>query len=149
MLRKAAISASTACASSACAPLRRTSVNGSAKRPGWESWKMLVSVTTYHFFAGEVEASNAPTIRRLTPLRRHQVSRIALMMAPPRSGRRSSQSNAPHDLPWWLGCIWSICPLFALTVGQSAQCLLTIGPSESGRGEDFRAPHPVGWLGTP
>jgi hypothetical protein len=35
------------------------------KVPGWESWKTLVSVTAYHFFAGEVEASNTPTIRRL------------------------------------------------------------------------------------
>jgi len=32
----------------------------------------------YHSFAGEVEASNTPTIRRLTPSRRHQLPRIAL-----------------------------------------------------------------------
>src|SRR2546423_2746389 len=83
MLRKAAISASTACASSACAPLRRTSVNGSAKLPGWDSWKTLVSVTAYHSFGGEVEASNTPTIRRLTSLRRHQVSPIALLKTCP------------------------------------------------------------------
>jgi hypothetical protein len=36
-----------------------------------------VSVTAYHSFAGEVEASNTPTIRRLTLSRRHQLSRIA------------------------------------------------------------------------
>jgi hypothetical protein len=35
-------------------------------------------VTAYHSFAGEVEASNTPTIRRLTPSRRHQLSSIAL-----------------------------------------------------------------------
>jgi hypothetical protein len=48
-----------------------------AKVPRCESWKTLVSVTAYHSFAGEVEASNTPTIRRLTPSRRHQLSPIA------------------------------------------------------------------------
>src|SRR4030081_1845271 len=76
-LSKAATSASTACASSARAPLRKTSVSGSAKFPGWESWKTLVSVTAYHSFAGEVEALNTPTIRRLTPSCRHQLPPIA------------------------------------------------------------------------
>src|SRR5438034_9459491 len=76
-LSKAATSASTACASSARAPLRKTSVSGSAKVPGWESWKTLVSVTAYHSFGGEVEASNTPTIRRLTPSCRHQLLRLA------------------------------------------------------------------------
>jgi transposase len=38
----------------------------------------LVSVTAYHSFSGEVEASNTPTIRRLIPSRRHQLPRIAL-----------------------------------------------------------------------
>jgi hypothetical protein len=57
--------------------LRKTSVSGSLKVPGCESWKTLVSVTAYHSFAGEVEASNTPTIRRLTLLRRHQLSPIA------------------------------------------------------------------------
>src|SRR5436305_15194622 len=51
---------------------------GSAKLPGWESWKTLVSVTAYHSFAGEVEASNTPTIRRLIPSCRHQLWPIAL-----------------------------------------------------------------------
>src|SRR5437773_5739392 len=41
----------------------------------------LVSVTAYHSFGGEVEASNTPTIRRLTPSRRHQLSLIALDQA--------------------------------------------------------------------
>ena len=45
---------------------------GSQKIPGCESWKTLVSVTAYHSFAGEVEASNTPTIRRLT-LSRHRL----------------------------------------------------------------------------
>jgi hypothetical protein len=36
-----------------------------------------VSVTAYHSFVGEVEASNTPTIRRLTLSRRHQLSPIA------------------------------------------------------------------------
>src|SRR5882757_5223203 len=81
LLSKVATSASTACASSARAPLRNTSVSGSAKFPGWESWKTLVSVTAYHSFAGEVEASNTPRIRRLTLSRRHQLSPIALVLA--------------------------------------------------------------------
>jgi hypothetical protein len=36
-----------------------------------------VSVTAYHSFAGEVEASNISTIRRLILSRRHQLSPIA------------------------------------------------------------------------
>ena len=36
----------------------------------------LVSVTAYHSLGGEVEALNTPTIRRLTPSRRHQLPRI-------------------------------------------------------------------------
>src|SRR6266699_3127778 len=51
-LSKAATSASTACASSAQAPLRKTSVSESAKLPGWESRKTLVSVTAYHSLYG-------------------------------------------------------------------------------------------------
>src|SRR4029078_6876148 len=77
LLSKLATSASTACASSARAPSRNTYVSGWTKLPGWESWKTLVSVTAYHSFAGEVEALNTPTIRRLTPSRRHQLSTIA------------------------------------------------------------------------
>src|SRR6266511_3964775 len=76
-LSKLETSASTACARSARAPLRKTSVSGSPKVSGCESWKTLVSVTAYHSFAGEVEASNTPTIRRLTLSRRHQLSPIA------------------------------------------------------------------------
>jgi hypothetical protein len=33
-------------------------------------------VMAYHSFGGEVEASNTPTIRRLTPSHRHQLPRI-------------------------------------------------------------------------
>ena len=76
-LSNAVISASTACARSDRAPLRKTSVSGSARVPGWESWKTLVSVWAYHSFSGEVEASNTPTIRRLIPSCRHQLSPIA------------------------------------------------------------------------
>jgi hypothetical protein len=42
-----------------------------------------VLVTAYHSFGGEVEASNTPTIRRLTPLCRHQLLRIARLTLPP------------------------------------------------------------------
>jgi hypothetical protein len=38
----------------------------------------LLSVMAYHSFSGEVEASNTPTIRRLIPLGRHQLPRLAL-----------------------------------------------------------------------
>src|SRR3974377_1346956 len=77
LLSKVATSASTACASSARAPSRNTAVSGSIKLPGWESWKTLVFVTAYHSFAGEVEALSTPTIRRLIPSCRHQLSPIA------------------------------------------------------------------------
>src|SRR6516164_3774479 len=79
-LSKLETSASTACARSTRAPLRKISVSGSVKVPGCESWKILVSVTAYHSFAGEVEASNTPTIRRLTLSRRHQLSPIARVL---------------------------------------------------------------------
>jgi hypothetical protein len=65
-------------ASSARAPLRNTSVNGSENVPDWDSLMRLSWVTAYHSFSGEVEASNTPTIRRLTPSRRHQLLRITL-----------------------------------------------------------------------
>jgi hypothetical protein len=56
-------------------------VRESVKAPGWASWKTLLSVTACHSFAGEVEASNTPTIRRLTPSPRHQLQAIALCQA--------------------------------------------------------------------
>src|SRR5208282_1251493 len=77
--RKPATSASTACLNSARAPSRNTSVNGSENVPGWDSLMILSWVTAYHSFGGEVEASNTPTIRRLTPSRRHQLPRITPM----------------------------------------------------------------------
>src|SRR6266566_6302969 len=46
----------------------------------WATMSSSISekdVTAYHSFAGEVEASNTPTIRRLTLSRRHQLSPIA------------------------------------------------------------------------
>ena len=46
-------------------PLRKTSVSGSS------------IATAYHSFGGEVEALNTPTIRRLTPSCRHQLSALA------------------------------------------------------------------------
>src|SRR6516162_5420228 len=58
--RKPAISASTACANSARAPLRKISVNGSLKVPGWASLITLSWVTAYHSFGGEVEAFEHP-----------------------------------------------------------------------------------------
>src|SRR6516164_4353519 len=76
--RKPATSASTACANSARAPLRKISVNGSLKIPGCASLITLSWVTTYHSLGGEVEAFEHPTIRPLTPSSRHQLSRIAL-----------------------------------------------------------------------
>src|SRR6202162_5426739 len=65
--------------SSARAPLRRISVRGSLKAPGWVSLITLLSDTAYHSFIGEVEALNTTTIRRLTPSRRHQLLAIALL----------------------------------------------------------------------
>jgi predicted neuraminidase len=67
--------------------LRKTSVSESAKLPGWENRKTLVSVTAYHSFSGEVEASNTPTIRRLIPSCRHQLSPIALSIRPDGSAK--------------------------------------------------------------
>src|SRR3954463_1326886 len=77
-LRKAATSASTACASSARAPSRRPSVSGSENSAGWISLTTLSWIMACHSFGGEVEVSNTPPIRRLNPSRRHQLPRIAL-----------------------------------------------------------------------
>jgi hypothetical protein len=41
-------------------PDREALAFGSANVPDWESWKTLVSVTAYHSFDGEVEASKRP-----------------------------------------------------------------------------------------
>src|SRR5262249_36592811 len=98
-LSKLETSASTACARSARAPLRKTSVSGSVKVPGCESWKTLVSVTAYHSFAGEVEASNTPTIRRLTPSRRHQLSPIAQPAAIAIQATLGVALSAPSAVP--------------------------------------------------
>src|SRR3954468_20837651 len=66
-LRKAATSASTACANSARAPSRRTSVSGSENSAGWISLTTLSWIMACHSFGGEVEVPNTPTIRRLIP----------------------------------------------------------------------------------
>ena len=51
------------------------------QRIGKNSWlgelENVSSVTAYHSFGGEVEASSTPTIRRLIPSCRHQLSPIA------------------------------------------------------------------------
>src|SRR3954447_4418352 len=65
--RKAATSGSTACASSARAPSRRTSVSGSENSAGWISLTALSWVTAYHSFGGEVEARTPPRYAASTP----------------------------------------------------------------------------------
>ena len=75
-LSKAATSASTACESSARAPLRRTSVSGwkmslAGKVGKRDYWPRRITL------GGEVGAFEHPTIRRLTLSCRHQLSPIA------------------------------------------------------------------------
>src|SRR5215213_9182498 len=65
--RKAATSASTACANRARAPSRRTSVSGSENAPGWISLTTLSWVTACHSFGGEVEARTPPRYAASTP----------------------------------------------------------------------------------
>src|SRR5208282_3983089 len=65
---------------------------------------MILSwVTAYHSFSGEVEASNTPTIRRLTPSRRHQLPRITRYASAIAWGKRTDPkaTNFPFadDLP--------------------------------------------------
>src|SRR6202040_3301710 len=102
VLSQAATSASTACPNSVLAPLRKTSVSGSENVPGWVSSKTLVSVTAYHSFGGEVEALNTPTIRRLTPSCRHQLSALAryhfLVVRRYKRGRRAAGRNVAVPL---------------------------------------------------
>src|ERR1700704_4852351 len=94
VLSQAATSASTACPNSVLAPLRKTSVSGSENVPGWVSSKTLVSVTAYPSFGGEVEALNTPTIRRLTPSCRHQLSALARVMKLSRLWARHCPSSS-------------------------------------------------------
>src|SRR6266508_3254093 len=110
-LSKLETSASTAGARSARAPVRKTSVSGSAKVSGCESWKTLVSVTAYHSFAGEVEASSTPTIRRLTLSRRHQLSPIA-----PRLLLWEAIPPHPSFSPVWILSLASLFLLFRIVV---------------------------------
>ena len=81
---------------------------GKTSWPG-KSWKTLVSVTAYHSFGGEVEASSTPTIRRLTPSCRHQLSPIARLeppaegftcCSPPTPPTPSTSSSSPRTRPW-------------------------------------------------
>src|SRR4051812_23078176 len=66
-LRKAATSASTACASRARAPSRRTSVSGSENSAGWISLTTLSWIMACHSFGGEVEARTPPRYAASTP----------------------------------------------------------------------------------
>src|SRR4051812_26523824 len=66
-LRKAATSASTACANRARAPSRRTSVSGSENSAGWISLTTVSWVTACHSFGGEVEARTPPRYAASTP----------------------------------------------------------------------------------
>src|SRR3954449_7675031 len=66
-LRKAATSASTACANRARAPSRRTSVSGSENSAGWISLTIVSWVTACHSFGGEVEARTPPRYAASTP----------------------------------------------------------------------------------
>src|SRR5215213_3265416 len=77
LARNSATSASIAWASRARAPLRRTSVSGSANDPGCSSLTTLASDTAYHSFAGEVEARTPPRYAAFFPSARHQLSPIA------------------------------------------------------------------------
>src|SRR5580700_3958970 len=121
VLSQAATSASTACPNSVLAPLRKTSVSGSENVPGWVSSKTLVSVTAYHSFGGEVEALNTPTIRRLTPSCRHQLSALA------RPGAPEIMFGIEH---------------MGLPVGQSAESLGEVGKFALG----YARAAPVGML---
>ena len=104
MARKSATSALTACTSKVRAPSRRTPVSKSVNVPGCASLKTLPFVTGFHSLAGEVEALNTPTIRRLTSSGRHQFLRIARTRARRCCARGpcelapSPQATAPHSV---------------------------------------------------
>src|SRR4051812_43078691 len=87
----------------------------------------LVSVTAYHSFSGEVEASNTPTIRRLTPSCRHQLPRIAPPHSPGPSIGGSGDAIARA-----LSCVWQ--------VDSSVRASLMAGEVGRGRGSG------TGWV---
>src|SRR3954463_16335762 len=97
-LRKAATSASTACASRARAPSRRTSVSGSENSAGWISLTILSWVTACHSFGGEVEARTPPRSAASTP---HAVTnfRAYLEAGPFQAVPHPGASWQPRDHP--------------------------------------------------
>src|SRR3954471_6921605 len=105
-LRKAATSASTACANRARAPSRRTSVSGSENSAGWISLTTVSWVTACHSFGGEVEARTPPRYAASSP---HAVTNFREYLAlPPREpapgpGRHHLFSG--NRLPVWEECL--------------------------------------------
>jgi hypothetical protein len=87
-----------------------------------------VSVTAYHSFAGEVEASNTPTIRRLTPSRRHQLSPIALSSDAPTTVQFqfSLSGQTPSNTLFQTGRLVT----FTCDPGQVTTCSTTSGPPD-------------------
>src|SRR4051794_6161261 len=107
LLRKAATSASTACANRARAPSRRTSVSGSENSAGWISLTTLSWIMACHSFGGEVEVSNTPTIRRLIP---HAVTNFrAYLYKLPVMHTETNLSQGPNgdEAVNWLWKEWS------------------------------------------
>src|SRR5215207_1313758 len=91
LLRKAVTSASTACASSARAPSRRTSVSGSENSACWISLTTLSWVTACHSFGGEVEARTPPRYAASTP---HAVTNFRAYLVPGAGGRLFEDEHA-------------------------------------------------------
>ena len=107
------------------APLRSTSVNGSEKVDGWESFKTLLSVTAYHSFAGGRGAGSiTPTIATLTlrAVTNFWPEARAEGLKTPLSRRRPKLSlTTVHRLEGSTGLGRSVQSVWRVTVGSRRQ----------------------------
>src|SRR3954468_17466662 len=117
-LRKAATSASTACANRARAPSRRTSVSGSENSAGWISLTPLSWIMACHSFGGEVEARTPPRYAASTP---HAVTNFRAYLGKPLVNLNFEQQRYEADFRFSLARLREYGEQVALLGGERAE----------------------------
>ena len=100
------------------APLRKTSVSGSAKLPGWESSKTLVSVTAYHLYGAisvkrysfSISCSYGRACVRLALIVRHEPER--------KLEATRSEGSSPFSANHRAAYLYSVGPIGTRTMMQ-------------------------------
>jgi hypothetical protein len=92
------------------APLRKTSVSGSAEVPGWQSWNTLISVTAYHSLGWRSGGVEHPHDTPPNPSCRHQLSPIAhvLCLDPPMRAPSECTSHVVGRSFYQCGCVFGL-----------------------------------------